>query len=192
MKSGRKSKYETHIEPNFEVILGLLRKGRTQGSVARLLGVSVSAWEKYKTKFPDFLEVIRRGSLDSCALVVNNLFRRAVGYEFDEIHTEITDFGTQKGKGKKINQPANQRRVIKKITKQVPPDVGALVFWLCNCDPKNWKNVQNIKLSGDVKNSGVLLMSPPQSKKEWLKFYKENVEGKQELQETKDGIKRSL
>jgi len=164
--SGRKSKYHTHVEPRFEFIQGKLRSGYTEESIAKSLGIGASTWKKYKALFVDFRDLIKKAAFDSTALVVNALHKRATGYEYDEIHTEITDTGAQK---KQAGQPLAQRRVIKKITKHVPPDTAAGIYWTTNRDPANWKNTQNIKHSGEIKNTGVLVVAPPLSKEEWLK-----------------------
>lgn len=39
--------------------------------------------------------------------------------------------------------------VTKEITKEVPPDTTALIFWLKNRQPKNWRDKQQIEHSGN-------------------------------------------
>jgi len=157
--AGRKSKYQTHVEPNFEVILGHLRAGQTEKGIARSLGVGITSWKKYKLQFPAFMALIKKGSLDSCALCVNSLFKRANGNEYDEIHVEE----------RKNTVNGVTETVVKKIVRHVSPDVGALVFWLINRDPKHWRNRQDIQHSGDVKGLGVLLVHAPMSVERWKK-----------------------
>jgi len=178
--AGRKNKYFTNIEPNLYLIAGYLNSGHTEASVAKMFGVGVSTWERHKNSYEDFRELIRKSGMNATALVVNSIHKRATGYEYEEITTEITDNGPQKGKQGRQRQAGNQRRVIKKVTKHVPPDTAAGIFWLTNRDPEQWKNTQNIRHSGEIKNSGVLMTSLPMDKDEWLQFYKENVEEKQE------------
>lgn len=176
--AGRKNKYYTHVEPNLKFIEGFLSSGHTEESVAKRFGVGVSTWERYKNEHDELRQVIHRSGMNATALVVNSLFKRANGYQYEEIHTKIIDSGQQRqGQGQ-----GSQRRIIKKITKEVPPDTAAAIFWITNRDPENWKNTQNIKHSGEIKNSGVLMTSPPMDKDEWLQFYKENVEQRQEHQ----------
>lgn len=176
MARGRKNKYLTNIEPNIDLIIGYLNSGHTEASVAERFGVGVSTWQRYKSKYPEFREQIRKAGMNATALVVNSIFKRANGYEYEEIHTEITDNGRQ---NQRQQSSGNQKRVIKKVTKQVPPDTAAAIFIVTNRDPEHWKNQQNIKHSGEIKNSGVLMTSPPMEKDEWLQFYKKNVEEKQ-------------
>ena len=63
--AGRKSKYETHIEPSFEVILGYLRTGQTEKSIAKSLGVGRSAWDRYKKLFRPFWQLVKKAAFDS-------------------------------------------------------------------------------------------------------------------------------
>lgn len=170
----KKPKYETVILPSLDVILGLLRSGFTETSIAKRLGIGRSTWEACKANHPDFREHLFKGRMDVGALCVNNLLKRANGYDYDEITTEITDGGGPSSQG----QPGSQRRIVKKVTKHVPPDVAANIFIICN-RLKNWQHVQYIKHSGEIKGSGVLLTGPPLKKEEWLKFYKENVQDAQ-------------
>jgi len=158
---GRKSKYTTHIEPAFEVILGYLRIGMTEKSIAKSLGVGVTSWKKYKTQFPAFTALLKKGALDATALVVNALYKRATGYEYDEKYVE------------ERNVNGIVATVVKQITKHVPPDTAACIFWLINHDPDHWRNRQDIKHSGEIRGTGVLLIEPPKTKEGWLELHEE-------------------
>jgi len=172
--AGRRNKYYTNIEPNLKFIEGFLSSGHTEESVAKRFGVGKSTWSKYKNEHKELRDVIHRAGLNSTALVVNSLFKRAKGYEYDEIYVESR------------NVNGLQTEIVKKVTKQVPPDTAAAIFIATNRDPEHWKNTQNIKHAGEIKNSGVLLTSPPMDKDEWLQFYKKNVEEKKGQSEDKN------
>jgi len=178
MSGGRASKYHTHIEPNFEVIRGWLRSGYTEESIAKRLGVGPSTWRRYKNDHPEFKQLIFEGNQDIAALCVNNLVKLANGYDYEEIHTEVTDNGPAQGNSKKAQVG---RRVIKKVTKHVPRNVAANIFLLCNRD-KRWKHIQHIQHSGEVKGAGVLLTAPPMDRDSWLQFYETHVQGAQDVQ----------
>lgn len=68
-------------------------------------------------------------------VVENSLLKRAKGFEYTEVRNEIE-------KGVLVKQVA--------IKKTVPPDVGALIFLLCNRLPERWKNTQSVEHSGRV------------------------------------------
>jgi hypothetical protein len=170
---GRRNKYLTNIEPNMEMIVGYLNSGHTEASVAARFGVGVSTWERYKSEHEEFREAIRQAGMNATALVVNSLFKRAKGYEFEE--TQVIFDAPQKDKDGKLRNPI---REIRKTTKHIAPDTAAIIFWVINRDPEHWKNSQYINHSGEIQNNGVLLTAPPMDKEEWLQFYKKNVEEK--------------
>ncbi len=58
--------------------------------------------------------------------VENALLRRAVGYEYTETRVEESD------KGSKVTE----------ITKHMPPDTKAAIFWLKNRQPGRWSDRQ--------------------------------------------------
>ena len=74
---------------------------------------------------------------DICDLQVENaLFRRAVGYSYDE---EVTE---------RVNQDGQEVIVSRKTTrKTIPPDTAALIFWLKNRKPEEWKDKQIVDAS---------------------------------------------
>jgi len=179
--AGRKNKYFTNIEPNMDLIAGYLNGGHTEASVAKSFGVGVSTWERYKTEYRDFREAIRKAGMNATAVVVNSLFKRANGYKYEETQY-IFDPPKQDQDGK----VRNRIREIRKVEKQMPPDTAAAIFWVTNRDSEHWKNMQNIKHGGEIKNTGVLMISPPEETEEWLQFYKKNVEQKQQHTASKD------
>jgi len=182
---GRKSKYYSHVEPRLEFIQGSLRSGNTERSIAKSIGIGFTSWKCYKTQFPAFSALLKKAAFDSTALVVNALYKRATGYEYDEV--QITFSGPQQGQQ---GQQASQQRLIRKTTKQVPPDTVACIFWLINHDPDHWRNRQDIRHSGAVEGTGVLVVAPPLSKEEWLACYADSEkwlktgQGKQDLGKT--------
>jgi len=172
---GRKSKYQTHIEPNVELILGWLRSGYTEQSIAKRLGVGASTWKHYKGQYQDFRDLIQKGQQDIAALCVNSLLKRAVGYDYEEVHKEVVNPGSQ-GQGRS----GAQRVVVKTITKHVPADVGACCVILFNRMKGKWQNKQEIKHSGQIKNTGVLMVEPERTRKQWEEWVQQGHKTQQE------------
>jgi len=142
---GRPSKYQTHVKPYFEQIEGWFRSGKTEGSIAKQLGVNNDSWIQYKKKFPEFSELLIKAGQDNCALVANKLFQRACGYDYTEKHVEIGEDGDGVTRTKR-----------KTIKKHVPPNVAAMEFYLVNRDPNNWKHKSHIEGEIEVNSfSGV-------------------------------------
>lgn len=158
---GRPSKYETHIKPNLQVIQGWIRNdddtgSKTEPSIAKRLGVGYTTWKRYKVKHEEFREALTQAHQSIVALAVNSLVRQMLGYTVEEKHTELYETGQLDAQGNPI-----LRRVYKKVVKHIAPSLGATCLILFNKDPKNWKDKHEIKHSGEIRTSGVLLTQEP-------------------------------
>lgn len=81
----------------------------------------------WKKQFPLIFESLKRGKEVVDREVENALFKRAIGYEYDEICEEYEHGVLTK----------------KKITKKmVVPDTTAQIFWLKNRRPDAWRDKQ--------------------------------------------------
>lgn len=82
----------------------------------------------------EFSDALKEGRECADIKVAKSLFQRAIGYEFTETH-EID-------KPTKIGDDNVQIATVetKRITKQVPPDVTAQIFWLKNRRPDLWRD----------------------------------------------------
>ena len=123
-KVGRKCKYYTHIEPYFEEIEKMLRT-MTEQQIAEQLGVSYRSWSDYKTKFPQFTQMIIKSRQNLVSELRSKLIEKAMGYEYTE--TEKT-----------CENGVLTKEVIK--IKKAAPDVAALNLLLKNYDKENWAN----------------------------------------------------
>lgn len=59
--------------------------------------------------------------------------------------------------------------------KYVPPDIGALCFWLCNREPDDWKNVQRQIVEGKVDHQHQHLLDLTRLKREELEQLRDIV-----------------
>ena len=57
--SGRKSKYETSVEPYLEAINKKIREGVTEEAIAESLGICVATLNNYKKKHPELAAALR-------------------------------------------------------------------------------------------------------------------------------------
>lgn len=122
-----KSKYPDLVQPRFPEIRAWLEAGLTERQVAKNLGICKTTFESYKQRYPDFLDLLKKARAVIVKEVENALTKRALGFEYEEIETEIK----QVGEGKELKS-------IRKVTKYYPPDVAACAILLKNKDPKNW------------------------------------------------------
>lgn len=104
-----------------------LSEGMTDSEAAKMLGISHDTYYRYINEIPEFSDAVKRGKEDPNKEVKKSLFKRAIGYEYEEVHTEIR------------YTPQGEYKTIRKVKKQVIPDVLAQQVWLYNRDPQNWK-----------------------------------------------------
>lgn len=126
---GRPSKYD----PAFAREAGkLCELGATDAQLADFFEVSVSTINLWKVEFPDFSEstVIPKDMANQ--RVAQSLYRRAMGYEHDEVDIRVVE-------GQIIQTP---------IRKYYPPDTAAASLWLRNRDSGNWRDKVDHELTG--------------------------------------------
>ena len=137
-KRGCKSKWESHVKGRLLTIKMWRQSGVIEKDICINLGISHQALAVYKRAHPELLEVLKSGKEDAIAKVVDALYKRAVGYEYEEERTVGT-----KAKGK----PLIIGR-IEKIKKQVAPDVMAQMFYLQNRCSLDWRDRRHHELTG--------------------------------------------
>jgi len=134
-----KSRYETHVEPNLEKIPQWRRNGLTEKQVAKKLGVAYSTLRKYIDEHPALSAAIKKGKEDLVENLKDSLYKRALGYEYEEKKTLIEKDGQDREKKK-----------VEKNTKFIFSDT-CLLFALKNIASDEFKDTQNLK--GDFKNT---------------------------------------
>ena len=129
-----KSKYETDVKPRLIEIEAWKRDGLTDEQIFKNLGISRDTFYKYKEKYSDFSEAIKKGKEVADIEVENALFKRAIGYKYKEVIKEVKEID-----GKKSTY-------VKEVIKEMPGDVGAQIFWLKNRKSSKWKDKQDIDI----------------------------------------------
>ncbi len=97
--------------------------GLTDAQMAQVLGISKASLNNYK-KDPSLWDALEKGKKISDSRVVRSLFERATGYEHDA--EEIKVIGTEV-----VRVP---------VIKHYPPDPTAMIFWLKNRKPEEWRD----------------------------------------------------
>jgi hypothetical protein len=124
---GRKSKYESHVLPHLSEIENWCQDYDERQIATQLLGISVSAFEKYKTEHPELLEALKKGKIQLVSDLKASLKKKAKGYFYEETKKTIRNEG-----GKEVV-------VMEKYKKYAHPDTGAIHLLLKNYDP-TWTN----------------------------------------------------
>lgn len=116
------------------LIEGWARAGLNDEQIASNMGISTATYYDWQKKFPSISEAIKKGKAPVDLQVENALLKRALGYYWEEITTEIYKDGTKH---------------IKKVTRHVPSDPASMFFWLKNRKPQQWRERQVIETPAD-------------------------------------------
>lgn len=132
-----KGKYEYWLTPEGLLKLeGWARDGLTDEQIAENMGINKATLYRWKEKYCDICDTLKRGKEVVDLQVENALLKRALGYEYEEVSKKY-ESGT-----------LTEKKVIKK---QVVPDTTAQIFWLKNRQPDKWKDKQDVQVSGELK-----------------------------------------
>ena len=129
---GRPSTYEPDTYP--VLARQYARDGKTDEGIAAAFGINVATLYKWKNKYSELSNALKEGKHVVDAMVESQLFKRAMGYEFDEITEEYIQIGQEK-------TPATKTKMVRK---QIAPDVTAQIFWLKNRKPGEWRDKQEV------------------------------------------------
>lgn len=125
---GRPGKYETHVKPRLEEIKQMASAGCTNKEISEALGIGISAFCDYQNKYPEFSQAVSNSRLKAIADVKQALFKKAIGFEFEEKKTYI-----------KRDEDGVERKYIEITKKQSLPDSNAIQMYLRNYD-KDWRD----------------------------------------------------
>lgn len=125
---GRPQTYDPERHPLWAE--GLAKLGKIEDDIAAAMGIHVSTLRDWKKKFPEFSVALKIGKSEADTQVESALYKRALGYQYEEIKT------------------VNGDERIEKTIKQVPPDVTAQIFWLKNRRPDEWRDKQQTEITG--------------------------------------------
>lgn len=131
-KRGAKSKYKPEL---CEIVKERAAEGATNKDLAKACGVNspvtIYNWAKAN---PEFLNAIKEGKFAADDAVEVSLFQRATGFSHPE-----TKFFCHEG-----------CIITEETTKHYPPDTAAAKFWLTNRRPEEWRDKQDIEMSGKL------------------------------------------
>ena len=82
-KRGRPRKvYNASFHPMIAKFCAML--GYIDSKTAKELNISVTTMKTWKKKYPEFNEALKTGKLHSDEMIEDSLFKRAMGYEYEE------------------------------------------------------------------------------------------------------------
>lgn len=120
--TGRPSAYEARFD---RMAYRHTLLGATDKDLAKLFEVTEKTLNTWKQRHPTFLQSLKAGKDEADANVTVSLYRRARGYS----HPAVKIFCSKDGKVTEV--PYIER---------YPPDSTALIFWLKNRRPEQWRD----------------------------------------------------
>ena len=138
-KGGRPSKYEA-IQKRLAEIEKFYIYGLTDKEIADVIDVNPSTIYAYKKEYPEFSNTLKKGKYNADTKVVESLYKRATGFEYEETMQE----------GKQDSDGNLKVSLIRKTKKFMPPDTAAAFIWLKNRQPDKWKDKQEVVHSGSI------------------------------------------
>lgn len=130
-KLGRPTKLNNKVAAKMFV---LSRRGLTQQEIADILEIGADTVSHWLQK-PELFAFIKQAKNVADAIVVRSLYERAVGYEFEQ--EEV------------LHHKGGDSEVVR-VSKRLPPDVVACIFWLKNRQQQDWKDRSEMHHGGDV------------------------------------------
>lgn len=108
----------------------LTADGATDAEIAKVIGCAKKTLYEWR-RSPEFREATAAGKAVADQKVEDSLFRRACGYDVRETTTEYSG-------GIEVAKTVR--------TKHIPPDTTAIIFWLKNRRPDEWRDRQKVEL----------------------------------------------
>jgi hypothetical protein len=130
---GRPSSYQATFAKQAEKLCLL---GATNADLADFFGVSIRTIERWASEHDEFCRALKNGKRQADERVERSLYQRAVGYSFDS---------------EKVFQ--YQGEVVRAKTREhCPPDTTAMIFWLKNRRPADWRDKTEVHHTHTVEN----------------------------------------
>lgn len=127
-----RGKYEDWLTPeNLLRLEAWARDGLTFEQIAHNIGCSESTLREWRERHPAISTALKKGREVVDIEVENALYKRAVGYNYNETIREIV---------KDPETGEDSLQVTKVVTKHVVPDTTAQIYWLKNRRPDKWRD----------------------------------------------------
>lgn len=132
-KTGRPTGFKPEV---VEQARKLCELGATDVEMADFFQVAVSTFYLWKNKHPEFSEALKAGKAAADERVERSLYHKAIGYSFDS---------------EKVFQ--HQGQIVRApVREHVPPDTTAMIFWLKNRRPEDWRDKSEVVHRHSVEN----------------------------------------
>ena len=142
-----------------ELLKALAARGLELGEIAKEIGVSASTLREWRKNHPAISAALSRGRAHARGIAENSLFKRANGYTIDlkkPIKVRVVDYDP------KTQRKIREREEVQEAIEQhhIPADTQALIFYLTNVAPEDWKRnpVEENYGDEDTSTTGVIIL----------------------------------
>jgi hypothetical protein len=130
-KGGRPTKYKKAYN---EQVIKLCRLGAKDKELADFFNICEKTLNNWKNN-KEFLQSLKEGKELADATVADSLFKRATGYEHEDLH-----FSSHEGEV-----------TATEYIKHYPPDPTSMIFWLKNRRPDLFRDKHDVTLDAAIK-----------------------------------------
>jgi hypothetical protein len=161
---GRPTKYKTAY---IKQAKALSKLGATEFEIAHFLGVADSTLRLWMITHPKFSAAIKLGKGPPNRRTERSLYSRANGYTYDAEEIFLVDkvIETPHPTDPKAPPTITRTKEVLRVpvVKHVPPDTGAIAFFLKNREKQKWRDRHNYELTGkDGKPIGIDVAGEPE------------------------------
>lgn len=107
--------------------------GATDADLADEFGVTTQTIKNWRSKYPEFFSAIKLSKMAADNEIERSLYQRAHGYSVDTVKVFC-------------NKDGDVTRV--PVREHFPPDPTAMIFWLKNRKPKEWRDKSEVEVPG--------------------------------------------
>ena len=125
----RPSKYKPEYAEQAKKLCAL---GATDPQLADFFQVALSTVSLWKVEHQEFSDALKLAKTEADEKVEQSLYKRAMGFECDEVDIRVVG-------GEIVQTP---------LRKIYPPDTTAAIFWLKNRKPEQWRETKAVELTG--------------------------------------------
>lgn len=155
----QKWKEWTEDKDNLAILAAWARAGLTDEEIAEQIGIRRSTLSEWKKKYEEVGKALSTGKEYANRLVEDSLFKMTQGYEVTVKKAFKLKRTEYDGQGRKTCE--KEELEYAEETEHVEPDIKAIMFWLRNRMPDDWKDKITPKDEGGV-GTGVIVLTQTQ------------------------------
>ena len=147
-----KGKYQKWLkESNLLKIQEWVLQGCTNEDIAKLMDINVSTLYEWSNLYPEISNALKTTKDFVDIDIENSLYRKAMGHRYKtKKFIKCKEIKYSEETGKKISETETPVAVEEEVF--IPPDTLAIIFYLKNRKPKDWRDQKDINFGDGDEN----------------------------------------